>query len=672
VHFTRYLERGFSVIPVYLKGKNPAIAAWQEFCERLPTPDQAALWDRGNYNIGLACGPASGVVALDIDSDDKSILNACPQSPVVRRGAKGEVRFFKWRPDITSQSIPQIDILSAGRQVVLPPSIHPSGTQYTWISPDTLETIDKDDLPDLDLSFLAHVSKRVHIAPTGRNNKLVDIVTSMRSRGESERAIVDEVYNWDLRFHTPRLFTDHSEGYRAKDENEARTNAWEFVSNVTRSLIRSGVASLGEESQVVIIDDTLPAAPVYRALEFPRPTGVMGSIMSLTEQFSEREMPNLALGGAVALMSAICSNRFRFGDTWTNTYVLNLAPTGAGKSFPQRVIQRIEDGMGLGLIGFGNYRSSSALTKNLVSRRERLDLIDEMASLFNQMRSGGVYQVEILDELCKLWSSSSGRFLAGEYAEREDTASCYNPCVSILGSSTIEGVKSAISAEMVQKGLLPRFLIFSHDTYGKIKDDRWDQSLFNSILDELREIKKFDKRKSKADVDLKRGPMYDPYDIFPKDKSAAKYFRDIKMEFAESLESDMPESIKQMMTRGKEQVMKLAAIHAASNHRYGGAILEDITWAKSVFDVSLHNSRSLIEESSARTPYEKELLRIESIIEKKGPIAKGKIYNAARSMPKRTIDELLNHLTSIGRVEQVISAHSANGTRYESYRIKKS
>jgi hypothetical protein len=391
-------------------------------------------------------------------------------------------------------------------------------------------------------------------------------------------------------------------------------------------------------------------------------------MMTLIEEYSERDMPNLALGGAISLMSGICSNRFRFGDTWPNTYVLNLAPTGAGKSFPQRVIQKVEDSMNLGLIGFGNYRSSSALTKNLVSRRERIDIIDEVSSLFNQMKSGGVYQVEILDELCKLWSSSNGKFLAGEYAEREDTASCYNPCVSILGSSTIEGVKGAISSEMIHKGLVPRFLIFSHESYGKLKDDRWNQKLFESIIEELGEIKNVDKRKSKIEVDLKRGPMYDPYDLFPKDAGAVKYFRELRKEFAESIEADMPESIKQMMTRGKEQVMKLATLHAVSNHRYGGAIMEDIVWAKDVFDVSLHNARGLIEESSARTPYEKELLKLEAIIEKKGQIPRSKIYNAARNIPKKQIDDLLNHLVSTGRVELVVGEHPTNKKRYELYR----
>ena len=154
--------------------------------------------------------------------------------------------------------------------------------------------------------------------------------------------------------------------------------------------------------------------------------------------------------------------------------------------------------------------------------------------------------------------------------------------------------------------------------------------------------------------------MYDPYDLFPRDAGAKKYFSEIRIEFAESLESDMPEAIKHMMTRGKEQVMKLATIHAVSNHRYGGAILEDLVWAKSVFDVSLHNARSIIEEGSARTPYEKELLKLEAIIESKGMMARGKIYNAVRNIPKRQINELLGHLVSTGRIELVIAEHPGN------------
>ena len=73
--FNKYSESGFSVIPVYKNAKNPSISKWQQYCTTHPAQDLINAWDRqfsaGQINIGLACGKASNIIALDIDSDDQ-------------------------------------------------------------------------------------------------------------------------------------------------------------------------------------------------------------------------------------------------------------------------------------------------------------------------------------------------------------------------------------------------------------------------------------------------------------------------------------------------------------------------------------------------------------------------------------------------------------------------
>ena len=219
--FNKYSESGFSVIPVYKNAKNPSISKWQQYCTTHPAQDLINAWDRqfsaGQINIGLACGKASNIIALDIDSDDPELLNLCPPSPVRKRGSKGETRFFKYNPNIKSQSYPLLDILSDGRQTILPPSTHPMTRQpYVWLTLDTL--LDQIELPELSLDFIIKFQRQPNasISKEGRNNKLVDIITAMRGRGEPESAIVNEVYEWDLQHHLPRLFMDPKEQYKAK------------------------------------------------------------------------------------------------------------------------------------------------------------------------------------------------------------------------------------------------------------------------------------------------------------------------------------------------------------------------------------------------------------------------------------------------------------------------
>lgn len=663
--FREYYERGLSVIPVLKKGKSPIIRDWSRFCKVRPSEEEVDKWDKGNFNIGVTCGPASGIIVIDIDTDDPEIMKKCPMSPVVRRGAKGEARFFKYNKSIKSQSIPLIDILSDGRQVVLPPSIHPlTNEPYKWISQDTLENFDISDLPELDnLDFLGGIKVEVS-TEGGRNNKLVDIVTSMRARGEAEENIINEIYEWDKTYHDPRLFNDSSEGNKAKNEEDARTNAWRFVTSVTMSLINNG--AVASEDTTIVIEDETKITPLYKNKDFPRPTGLMGDIMELIEDIAERDMPNLALGGAISIMAILCSNRFRFNQTWTNVYVLNLAPTGAGKSFPQRIIKELL--CDTNLMGFGSYKSSSSISKNLTSRRERLDIIDEISGLFGHMKSGGAYQVEMVDELCKLWSDSNSLYLAGEYAGKENTGTCYNPCVSILGSSTIQGIKNNINELMILKGLIPRFLIFGHDNYGKIKIPKeLCSKKLKKVKSKIEVILESTKPVSKEKVGLLEGPKYNPKNVAPTDKEAKEFYEQIRMQFALDIEkSSNTEPHRAMITRGKEQVMKLATLHAVSNARR--VTVDDLSWAKRVVDVSFHNAKHFIEESSVSGEWERDLVSILNYIEKKGFVTKPSIMNYFRRIPSIRIKQILTQLIESDKIESIVKVHGRNKTKMKGFR----
>lgn len=664
--FIKYFEKGLSVIPVMKRGKAPIIPNWSKYCKELPNENEVEGWTVDRYNIGIACGPASGIIVLDIDTNDPNIISKCPMSPVVRVGAKGEARFFKYDPNIKSQSIPYIDILAEGRQVVVPPSIHPTtGKAYKWVSKDTLENFDIGDLPELDISFLNELKANsvAGIIETGRNNKLVDMVTSMRSRGEPETEIVQEVFDWDNTYHDPPLFTDEKEG----NKGDGYKNAWLFVNRVSKTLISSGVASM-ESAGTVIAEDKV-VAPLYKEESFPIPGGLMGDIMELISDESIRDLPHIALGGAISLMSIICSNRFRFNQTWPNTYILNLAPTGAGKSFPQKIIKLLlEERLNSGLMGYGSYKSSSAISKNLVSRRERLDVVDEISSLFAQMKKGGVYQMEIVDELCKLWSDSNSKYLAGEYAGKENTSTCYNPCISILGSTTFEGIKENIDKLMITKGLIPRFLIFSHEELTPQVDSFRCEKKINKVVSKIEKILDIEKRIAKVNVGVLHGPMYNPRNLAPTNKEALDYFKQINRELGSQVErKNLSNAMKSMYTRGTEHVMKLATKQAASMLGYrkikdNGVIQkEDLEWAYKVFQVQLNNAKQFIEESDVSNEWEKDFTRAENLITKKGFITEGKLRSWLRLKPQK-FQEVLTHLTKSSRIKAVSKKHGGNNT----------
>lgn len=134
-------------------GKAVAVQGWPRYCRNLPTGTELRAWRTAfpTGNIGLALGPASGLVAIDIDTDDPgveaAVIRLLGASPWRRVGRKGCVLLYPHTDGLASCSVPvpgggQIDVLADGRQVVLPPSIHPdTGNPYA-ANADLVDVLD--------------------------------------------------------------------------------------------------------------------------------------------------------------------------------------------------------------------------------------------------------------------------------------------------------------------------------------------------------------------------------------------------------------------------------------------------------------------------------------------------------------------------------------------------
>lgn len=149
-HYLKYVD--LPIIPLCPNQKNPIIKEWSKYCNELPSEELIDKW-KSSYpdsNIGLCLGSASKMIAVDIDKEEA--LSLAPLSPIVKKGAKGETRFFKFngeeqfkRHDIG------IELLSSGSQTVMPPSIHPQTQKpYEWLQ----FNCNWDELPNLDPKFV--------------------------------------------------------------------------------------------------------------------------------------------------------------------------------------------------------------------------------------------------------------------------------------------------------------------------------------------------------------------------------------------------------------------------------------------------------------------------------------------------------------------------------------
>ena len=148
----KYLDNGWGLIPLVPtkigeknSGKTPAGKGYLNAPVKSLETAQS-WWDGKDYNLGIVTGKPSGVIVLDIDHPEifDTFLEKhpeCRNTYIVRRNNAEEWRchyYFKldgFCPGTkTKQSSGWGDILSDGKYVVAPPSLHYSGGIYEVIN----------------------------------------------------------------------------------------------------------------------------------------------------------------------------------------------------------------------------------------------------------------------------------------------------------------------------------------------------------------------------------------------------------------------------------------------------------------------------------------------------------------------------------------------------------
>jgi hypothetical protein len=143
-------------------GRYQDARGWQDPRRRAATSPQP---DAG---IGLRCGQqANGayIVALDWDNETAALaaMETFPASNVTKEGRRGFTGFYRSHKQIPSRDFKidgtmAVQVLSDGKQTVLPPTIHSDLNQpYRWTGDFTLYDISPEDLPELPEDYVERV-----------------------------------------------------------------------------------------------------------------------------------------------------------------------------------------------------------------------------------------------------------------------------------------------------------------------------------------------------------------------------------------------------------------------------------------------------------------------------------------------------------------------------------
>ena len=521
----QYLAKGYSVVPLAPKQKGPKIQGWTRFCEALMTPDEAKAFCNKNNNIGLALGPASGVCAVDIDTDDpeiiKQIERLIPDSPVKKRGAKGYTAFYKFNgaPSKSAKSLDGqsgVDFLSAGRQTVLPPSIHPSGMEYCWLTQQTLLTIDKSTLPELTGTaldqLLALFRPKTHIEKKQIELPRIEvernyIETNLETAKEALNFIdPDQSYDtwiqvglalqegfgpvtgcelfvdWSARgmkfdgiaecskkfrsFHDPREITLGTLFFLAKQNGYVGPDDFDLAAIKAKAEEGSRMLTLWAKTVEEKPDVALASREELKKI-ITQPVGAIKMVYDWIRKVSPVRQDVFAVAAATSVVSAFYGHKFRgHTRTYTNNYIICVGPSGCGKSAvcdnalwlmsngPTRLHARL----------MGEMASAPGMIDELV-RKDGVaySFIDEIGQFFRFAKGEGSsqYTQAIGTEMTKIYSKANYVYQTQAYsaAAKRPVREIDHPCFIIFGQSVPNRLYGAVTSDDFQDGFFNRFTI---------------------------------------------------------------------------------------------------------------------------------------------------------------------------------------------------------------------
>lgn len=556
----KLVDAGYPAIPVRPGTKLPGSVSfgewfgemnWQRFCSRMPTPLEVELWN--NWKDAGVCVPLglNGLIAIDIDTDDAeimaAILRTIPESPVGKKGAKGKTLFYRGNVQKTnpetgevSGAIPSrgfniagneraMDLLAFGKQTILPPSVHPNGRPYEWITSETLVDVPVEQLPELPDNIADLLAEALE--PWG----YVEATNHGLHRvGDSEgywRGLKDLAFanldRWVPLLGMPKTKKHRADNWRAVAPWRAEINS--NASGNALSITPNGIKDFGDNDKTYSPIDLVAAAlstdfdsatrwlaeqldykqeatedpvvtrllaryeakPVVVApetemtpIEAPRGEvdsfepnnagGLMGAIAQFTADTAYRPSREFAMMAGIGFMSALSNRRYvtpsGFG---TNIYLIGLAPPSFGKEHPQNIVKTLAHDSGMEfLLGAGEVSSGSAIEKVVRRAPNSIMIWDELGIILQSIngKNAASHADSIRKVLLDLFSKSrhGSSWTGKETADaKKDNSVVHSPTLSLLGFSTVTEFYKGLPESALKDGFLARVLIVQAEVRGE-------------------------------------------------------------------------------------------------------------------------------------------------------------------------------------------------------------
>ena len=205
------------------------------------------------------------------------------------------------------------------------------------------------------------------------------------------------------------------------------------------------------------------------------PPGLIGEIAQYIYHSSARPVWEIALAGAIGLMAGICGKAYNANHSGLNLFVLVVADTGVGKEAPATAIGILMNEVNKQsicaneFIGPSEFASGQALLKELkdTKRQSFVSILGEFGFRLKSMCDprANAAETKLLGTLLDMFAKSGGRAVLGAnvYSDKDKSTEAIDaPSMSLLADTTPGTFYNILNEEMIDMGLLPRFLIMEY------------------------------------------------------------------------------------------------------------------------------------------------------------------------------------------------------------------
>lgn len=208
--------------------------------------------------------------------------------------------------------------------------------------------------------------------------------------------------------------------------------------------------------------------------EYTVPPGLCGEIAQFIYQCAPRPVKEIAIAGALGLMSGVCGRAYNISGTGLNTYTFLLAKTGRGKEAMGRGINKLVAcaaktvPAASNFIGPSRISSPQALVKFLSKTSNSfVSILGEFADTLKRMSndSRNPIQQDVRIAMLDLYNKSGAGDVLGSliYSDKDKNTDAFNaPAFSVIGEATPEKFYELLSKSMIDEGLLPRCTIIEY------------------------------------------------------------------------------------------------------------------------------------------------------------------------------------------------------------------